>query len=272
MDFLRESADFQTARGHNQANPQKGEFSKEETQCVFHRLTGMALAASVAFAPLAHADITIGVITPLTGPVAAFGEQVKNGAEAAIEAINSAGRRQWRETCRQDRRRRGRTQAGRLGRHQLAGEGIKYVVGPVLSGTSMPASDVLAENGILMVTPTRNDPGLTTRGLWNVLRTCDANDQQARGRRDYVVKTSRTSASRSFTTREPMARVLPTASRLRSTQAASPEVVYEGLTPGEKDFGAIVTRLKSENVDVVYFGGYHTRRAGCSLARCMTRA
>lgn len=29
-------------------------------------LTGMTLAAGMAFAPLAHADITLGVITPLT--------------------------------------------------------------------------------------------------------------------------------------------------------------------------------------------------------------
>ena len=41
--------------------------------------------------PLAFADITVGVITPLTGPVAAYGEQVKNGAETAAEEINKAG-------------------------------------------------------------------------------------------------------------------------------------------------------------------------------------
>ena len=47
---------------------------------------GALLAASVAFAPLAHADIVVGLIAPLTGPVAAYGDQVKNGAQAAVEA------------------------------------------------------------------------------------------------------------------------------------------------------------------------------------------
>ncbi|MCA0343561.1 MAG: branched-chain amino acid ABC transporter substrate-binding protein, partial [Proteobacteria bacterium] len=37
---------------------------------------GALLAASVAFAPLAHADIVIGLVAPLTGPVAAYGDQV----------------------------------------------------------------------------------------------------------------------------------------------------------------------------------------------------
>ncbi|MBF0187835.1 MAG: branched-chain amino acid ABC transporter substrate-binding protein, partial [Magnetococcales bacterium] len=35
------------------------------------------------------------------------------------------------------------------------------------------------------------------------------------------------------------------------------EVLYEGLTRGEKDFNALVTKLKSVNADAVYFGGLH---------------
>ncbi|WP_296434406.1 ABC transporter substrate-binding protein, partial [Rhizobium sp. UBA1881] len=50
-----------------------------------------ALVASISFAPLAHADITIGLIAPLTGPVAAYGDQVKNGAQTAVDEINKAG-------------------------------------------------------------------------------------------------------------------------------------------------------------------------------------
>lgn len=48
-------------------------------------LTGLTLAASVAFGPLAFADITVGVITPLTGPVAAYGEQVKTARKRPLK-------------------------------------------------------------------------------------------------------------------------------------------------------------------------------------------
>src|SRR3546814_5240649 len=54
-------------------------------------LAGATMLASLAFAPLAYADIVIGLIAPLTGPVAAYGTQVKNGVEVAIEEINKAG-------------------------------------------------------------------------------------------------------------------------------------------------------------------------------------
>lgn len=54
-------------------------------------LASAALAASVAFSSMAHADIVIGLVAPLTGPVAAYGDQVKNGAEAAVDQINKNG-------------------------------------------------------------------------------------------------------------------------------------------------------------------------------------
>jgi branched-chain amino acid transport system substrate-binding protein len=51
-------------------------------------LTSTALVAALAFASGARADIVIGLIAPLTGPVAAYGEQVKHGAEVAVDEIN----------------------------------------------------------------------------------------------------------------------------------------------------------------------------------------
>jgi branched-chain amino acid transport system substrate-binding protein len=54
-------------------------------------LSSVAFAATLGFAGAAYADITIGVIAPLTGPVAAYGDQVKKGAETAVEVINAKG-------------------------------------------------------------------------------------------------------------------------------------------------------------------------------------
>ena len=36
------------------------------------------------------------------------------------------------------------------------------------------------------------------------------------------------------------------------------EVLYEGLTRGEKDFNALVTKIKATGADAVYFGGLHS--------------
>lgn len=33
--------------------------------------------------------------------------------------------------------------------------------------------------------------------------------------------------------------------------------MFEGITAGDKDFSTLVARLKKENIDFVYFGGYY---------------
>ena len=55
----------------------------------FSLFSGVTLAASIMFVPLAQADITIGLIAPVTGPVAAYGIQVQNGTESAVDAASS---------------------------------------------------------------------------------------------------------------------------------------------------------------------------------------
>src|SRR4028119_1935088 len=54
-------------------------------------LTSVALGLGLAFSSVANAQIKIGVAGPITGPNAAFGAQLKNGVEQAVEDINAAG-------------------------------------------------------------------------------------------------------------------------------------------------------------------------------------
>ena len=54
-------------------------------------LTGIALGAVLAFSGMANAQIKLGVAGPITGPNAAFGAQLKNGVEQAVEDINAKG-------------------------------------------------------------------------------------------------------------------------------------------------------------------------------------
>lgn len=150
-------------------------------------LTSVTLAASFAFAPLAHAEIVIGLIAPLTGPVAAYGDRVKNGAQTAVNEINKKGGILGEQVVLKLADDGGEPKQGVSAANQLVAEGIHFVVGPVTSGVAIPASDVFAENGVLMITPTATSPGLTNRGLTNVFRTCGRDDQQAEVAAKYVL-------------------------------------------------------------------------------------
>lgn len=225
----------------------------------------LALAASIAFVSAAHADITIGLVAPLTGPVAAYGAQVKNGAQAAVDAINEKGGILGEKVVLKLADDAGDPKQGVSAANLLVGESVQYVVGPVTSGVAIPASDVFAENGILMVTPTATAPDLTNRGLTNVLRTCGRDDQQAEVAAAYVLKNMKDKRVAVIDDKGTYGKGLADAFKAAINAGGLKEVQQNSLTPGEKDLSALITRLKADNVDVIYFGGYHPE--GGLLAR-----
>lgn len=220
-------------------------------------LTGTTLVASLAFVQAAHAEIVLGLIAPLTGPVAAYGEQVKNGAETAVKEINKNGGILGEQVVLKVADDAGEPKQGVSAANQLVGEGVRFVVGPVTSGVAIPASDVLAENGILMVTPTATAPDLTNRGLTNILRTCGRDDQQAEVAAKYVLGAFKDKRVAILNDKGQYGKGLADAFKKTLNEGGITEVFNDALTPGDKDFSALTTRLKSQKVDVVYFGGYH---------------
>ncbi|MGH6761533.1 MAG: branched-chain amino acid ABC transporter substrate-binding protein [Phyllobacterium sp.] len=220
-------------------------------------LSGVSFAACLALTSFAQADMTIGQIGPLTGPVAAFGLQVKTGVENAAEAINAQGGILGEKVVIKFLDDAGEPKQAVSVANQVVADGIQFVVGPVLSGTSMPVSDIFAENGILMVTPTATTPELTSRGLWNVFRTTGRDDQQADVAADYALANLKDKKIAIVHDKGPYGKGLADRFKEAVNKGGITEVLYDSVTPGEKDFSALVTRLKAENVDVIYFGGYH---------------
>jgi branched-chain amino acid transport system substrate-binding protein len=233
-------------------------------------LAGVALAATFAFTSLAQADIVIGLVAPLTGPVAAYGDQVKNGGEAAVDQINKNGGILGEKVSIKLADDAGDPKQGVSAANQLVGDGIHYVVGPVTSGVAIPASDVFAENGVLMVTPTATAPDLTNRGLTNVLRTCGRDDQQAEVAAHYVLDHLKDKKVAIIHDKGTYGMGLANSFKAAVNAGGVTEVMYEGLTAGEKDYSALVGRLKKDGAEVIYFGGYHPE--GGLLARQLADA
>src|SRR5690606_41254464 len=110
-------------------------------------LLAAAVGVSLVAINAARADITIGLVAPLTGPVAAYGDQVKNGAEAAVEQINKNGGIAGEKVVLKLADDAGDPKQGVSAANQIVGEGIRFVVGPVTSGVALLASDSFARLG-----------------------------------------------------------------------------------------------------------------------------
>ena len=103
-------------------------------------LTGVAFGLGLAFSGAANAQIKIGVAGPITGPNAAFGAQLKNGVEQAVEDINAAGGINGQKLQIVVGDDVSDPKQGVSVANKFAAEGVKWVVGHFNSGVSIPAS------------------------------------------------------------------------------------------------------------------------------------
>jgi branched-chain amino acid transport system substrate-binding protein len=122
----------------------------------------------------------------------------------------------------------------------------------------MPASEVYAENGILMITPSATNPKVTERGLWNVFRTCGRDDQQGKLWSDYILKNLKDKKVAIVHDKTTYGQGLADAAKGYLNEAGFKEVLYEGVNTGEKDYSALVSKIKASGADILLWGGLHT--------------
>jgi branched-chain amino acid transport system substrate-binding protein len=223
-----------------------------------------AFALGLGVAPALADDLTIAVAGPMTGPVASIGEQMKRGAETAAAAINDAGGVNGRkikivvedDVC-------DPKQAVAVA-NRIVGEQVKFVDGHACSGSSIPAAEVYADNNVLMMTPASSNPVLTDKGEPTIMRLYGRDDAQGAFVGPWIAEKYKGKKVAILNDKSAYGKGLATVVAQTMNKAGLKEVLNEGINPGEKDYSAIVTKLKASGADLVYFGGYHTE-AGLML-------
>jgi branched-chain amino acid transport system substrate-binding protein len=142
--------------------------------------------------------------------------------------------------------------------NKFAGDGVKFVVGHFNSGVTMPASEVYQESGILEITPSATNPKITERGLWNIFRTCGRDDQQGAVAGAYILKNFKGKKVALVHDKTTYGQGLADETKKATNAAGVTEVIYEGVNVGDKDFSALIAKMKEAGVTVVYWGGLHT--------------
>ena len=221
-------------------------------------LSAVALTALVAFSGSAWADIIIGVAGPITGPNAAFGAQLQKGAEQAAADINAAGGINGEQVKLVVGDDVSDPKQGISVANKFVADGVKFVVGHFNSGVSIPASEVYAENGILEITPAATNPTFTERGLWNTFRTCGRDDQQGGIAGAYLAANFKDAKIAVVHDKTTYGQGLADETKKTMNAAGVTEALYEGVNVGDKDFSALIAKMKDAGVSIVYWGGLHT--------------
>ena len=221
-------------------------------------ISALALAASLGFAGSAWAEVIFAVGAPLTGPNAAFGAQLQKGAEKAVADINAAGGMNGEQIKLVFGDDVSDPKQGVSVANKFVADGVSVVIGHFNSGVSIPASEVYAENGILQVSPAATNPVYTDRGMWNTFRTCGRDDQQGDIAGAYIAENFKDAKIAVVHDKTPYGQGLADLTKAAMNKAGVTEVLYEGFNAGEKDFSALIAKMKEAGVTLVYYGGLHT--------------
>jgi len=222
------------------------------------KLIGLAFGASLALSTAAFAqDITIAVAGPMTGGESAFGRQMKNGADQAVADFNAAGGVLGKKLALDVEDDACDPKQARSVAEKIASAKIPFVAGHYCSSSSIPASEAYADGNVLQITPASTNPLYTERKLWNVARVCGRDDQQGLVAAQYIAKNYKGKNIAILNDKTTYGKGLADETKKALNKAGITEKMYESYNKGDKDFNAIVSRLKLEKIDLVYVGGYH---------------
>lgn len=220
--------------------------------------SGLVLLAGLAWAGAASAELKLGLAAPITGPSASTGTQMKNGVEQAIADINAQGGILGEKLSLSIGDDVSDPKQGVSVANQFVGQGVRFVVGDYNSGVSIPASEVYQENGILQVTPASTNPTFTERKMWNVFRTCGRDDQQGQVAGAYIASHFAGKKVAIVHDKTTYGKGLADETKKVMNAKGVTEVLYEGVNTGEKDYTAVVSKIKQSGADVLFFGGLYT--------------
>jgi branched-chain amino acid transport system substrate-binding protein len=208
---------------------------------------------------MAQGDIPIAAIGPMTGQYASFGAQFKHGAEMAVADINAAGGVNGKKlslTIEDDAcdPKQAVAAAGKLATRK-----VKLVAGHFCSGSSIPASKIYAEEGIVQISPASTAERFTDeRAGPSIFRVCGRDDQQGGVAGRYLATRFKGKRVAILHDKTAYGKGLADETQKAMNAAGLKEVLYEPYTAGEKDYRALVSKLKAADVDAIFLGGYHT--------------
>src|SRR5579885_2944328 len=206
------------------------------------RLTAVLGALLIGMAPAARAQIKIAVVGPITGSNATFGTQMKEGAEQAVADINAKGGVLGKKLVLEIGDDACDPKQAVAVANQLASKKVVFVAGHYCSSSSIPASEVYAESGILQISPASTNPTLTDRGakFSNVFRVCGRDDQQGSVAGAFIADKFKGKHVAVIDDKSTYGKGLADETRKALAAKGVTPTLNDTVTQGDKDFSALV--------------------------------
>ncbi len=218
------------------------------------------VAAAALVSTLASAkEVKIGVVLPLTGPIAAFGQTSKNGLDIAYEANNKLKNGDTVKLVVLDDR-GDKVEAATAVKRLLDKDKVSVILGEVASSNSMAMAPVAEKAKTPMITHASTNPRVT-KGKKYVTRACFIDPFQGAVMAKYALDNGLKSAVVVTDAKQDYSVGLSKAFKKAYTAAGGKVVKTVLINSGDKDFNAQVSAIKAANPAIIAFTGYYPEGA-----------
>lgn len=202
--------------------------------------------------------ISIASVTPLSGSQASIGEAIKNGAQMALEERKAEFKEKGFELKFSPQDDQSDPKVGvSVAQKLISDTSVLGNVAHFNSGVAVPASEIYKTDNLLMLSPANTAVEITNRGIKCVNRIVASDDVQ--GAVGAKFSFNNLNAKKAFVIHDKTTYGQGVAEEFKKAFATlGGEILgFEGITAGETDFNGVLTKVASENPDVLYFGGIY---------------
>jgi len=215
----------------------------------------LLLASSLSFSAVAD-TLKIGLMAPLTGSWASEGQAMKNIVELLVEQTNEQGGVLGQKVELITADDGGDPRTASLAAQRLATQDVVAVIGTYGSSITEASQAIYDEAGIIQVANGSTAVRLTEKGLEYFFRTCPRDDEQGRVA-EQTLRQMGFSKVAVLHDNTSYAKGLADETRALLAEDDIEVVFFDALTPGERDYSTLLTKLKAADPDVVFFTGYY---------------
>lgn len=221
---------------------------------------------------LAAGTIKIGLMCPLTGSWTSEGREMKQIVNVLADELNEKRGLLGKKIEVITENDGGDLRTAILAAQRLATQGIVAVIGTYGSSITEASQNIYDESKIIQIANGSTAVRLSEKGLKYFFRTCPRDDEQG----IVAVKTIQTLGYKKIAILYDKAAYATTYAKGLADEVKgllekekADIVFYDALTSGERDYTAILTKMKATNPDIVFFTGYYPE-AGKLLRQAKT--
>lgn len=202
--------------------------------------------------------IKIGGIFPLSGSVAVFGTECRNGVEMAISEINAAGgvNGKMLELIAEDDEGSPEKSVNAY-KKLVTRDKCSIIIGSLTSGCTAAITSLAQAQNVLLLAPAATQVDITAAGDY-VFRACFIDPFQGTVGGKFSLETlGAKNAAVLYDIQNDYSIGLYENFKVAFEQGGGTVVAEESYSTGDKDFNAQLTKIKTTNPDVVYLPDYY---------------